>query len=205
MGPQKPQKQAFCGCDQGCLVLPVRPSGNTLYSFKPHMWIRVIWTNGGGCTCLPHTLFCLSLVCCIVTRAHSAGRLVCMLSLIIASGKTTFLYKSECITDCMCCDRQADVHRQPRRWRRHWLSLWQLSLRSSFQTLRAIIFFMEVPLRSLRIWPRRHLDSSQRQWTAYVFFSSVDWNWCKYCFLNALYSPSVNRKKVFTQMDRSDR
>lgn len=54
----------------------------------------------------PHTLFCLSLVCCIVARAHSAGRLVCMLSLIIASGKTTFLCKTECIADCMCCDNR---------------------------------------------------------------------------------------------------
>lgn len=44
---------AFFGCDQGYLVLPVRPSGKTLYSFKPHMWIIVIWTDGGGCTRLP--------------------------------------------------------------------------------------------------------------------------------------------------------
>lgn len=90
----------------------------------------------------PHMLLCLSLVHCIVTRAHGAGGLVCMLSLIIASGKTIFLCKIECIADCECCDNRQtgrSAHRHPPCPSRHWLSLWQLSLWSSFQTMQPII------------------------------------------------------------------
>lgn len=154
----------------------------------------------------PRMLFCLSLVCCIVTRAHTAGRLVCMLSLIIASGKTTFLCKTECITDYMCCD-----NRQTGR---------------CTQTPSPLTQTPAFPVTAEPAEQLPNLAGHHFAWKSYSHwdlwgdgqggiwilvcysgppmysFASADWNWCKYCLLNGLYSPLVSRKKLFTQMDR---
>lgn len=157
----------------------------------------------------PHTLFCLSVVCCIVARAHSAGRLVCMLSLIIASGKTTFLCKTECIADCMCCDNRQTGRRTQ-------------TPSPLMQTL-AFPLTAEPAEQLPNLAGQNFVWKSHSHWDLWGYgqggiwilvwysgppmysFAFVDWNWCKYCFLNRLYSPSVNGKTLFTQMDRSDR
>lgn len=136
------------GSDQGYHGCLWGPLGIHFINFKPHMciWGILEWWRLHAPTSAspspPHMLLCLSLVHCIVTRAHGAGGLVCMLSLIIASGKTIFLCKIECIADCECCDNRQtgrSAHRHPPCPSRHWLSLWQLSLWSSFYTMQPII------------------------------------------------------------------
>lgn len=156
-----------------------------------------------------YTLFCLSVLCCIVTRAHSAGRLVCMLRLIIASGKTTFLCKSECIADCMCCDNRQTGRRT--------------------QTASPLTQTLAFPVTAEPVEQLPNLadhncaQKSESHWDLWGYgwggiwipvrcsapsmysFASVDWNWCKCCFLKVLYSPLVSRKNWFTQMERLDR
>lgn len=170
------------------------PLGIHFINFKPYMciWGILGWWRLHAPTSAspspPHMLLCLSLVHCIVTRAHGAGGLVCMLSLIIASGKTIFLCKIECIADCECCDNRQtgrSAHRHPPCPSRHWLSLWQLSLWSSFQTMQPIIMHgshIQIPPRSLSIWERSRQDDSHIHWITSVFF----WLELKLCFLNGL-------------------
>lgn len=150
-------------------------------------------------------VFCLCLVCCIVTIAHSAGRLVCTLSLIIASGKTTFFVcKTKFIADCMCCDKRQTARRT--------------------QTPSPLTQTLAFPVTAEPAEQLPNLTGHNFEWKSHSHwdlwrygrfssdtvaclctFASVNWNWCTFFFFNGLYSPSVNGKKLFTQMDRSYR